>query len=173
MKRKIFWIFIIISTIFIVLLFLFSVYQTYSNKEEKEIVKKASYFKLPKIDNLNDSLSLDDLKGKVVILNFWASWCEPCKEEVKELNKIYESLKDSIMLIGINIWDDRKKALSFIEKYNVKFLNLFASRGNPISVNYGITGVPETIIVDKEGYIKFHFKGPITYEIIIRSLKQF
>ncbi len=163
--------FLIISSIFIISFFFISVYQTYKiNQKLQKIHKKAAYFKLPKIDNLSDSLSLDDFKGKKLILNFWASWCEPCKEETKELNKIYEKLKDSVMVVGINIWDKREKSLEFIKAFDIKFLNLFAPRGNPISVNYGITGIPETIVIDENGYIIFHFRGPITYDLIVHKL---
>lgn len=138
--------------------------------KDSKLIRKAVYFKLPRIDNLSDSLSLDDFKGKIIILNFWASWCEPCKEEANELNKIYTNLKDSIILIGVNIWDRRENALEFIKNYNLKFLNLY-SKDNPISVDYGITGVPETVIIDKEGNIIYHFKGPINEKIIKEIIK--
>ena len=156
--------FLILSILITLVIFLISILQT-NNKNSLKLPRKAVYFKLPKIDNLKDSLSLNDLKGKIIILNFWASWCEPCKEEAEELNKIYEHLKDSIILIGINIWDKRENALEFIKNFNLKFLNLY-SKDNPISVDYGITGVPETIVIDKQGNIIYHFKGPINEKII-------
>lgn len=168
MTKQPFKIFIILSTIIILFVFLIFALQT-KKPENSKLIRKPAYFKLPRIDNLNDSLSLDDFKGKIIILNFWASWCEPCKEEANELNKIYDNLKDSVILIGINIWDKRENALKFIRDYNLKFLNLY-SKDSPISVDYGITGVPETIIIDKQGNIIHHFKGPINYNLISNIL---
>ncbi|MEO0224060.1 MAG: TlpA disulfide reductase family protein [candidate division WOR-3 bacterium] len=169
MTKTLFRIFLFLSILSILIIFFISILQTNKMKDSK-LIRKAVNFKLPKIDNLKDSLSLSDFKGKIIILNFWASWCEPCKEEANELNKIYTNFKDSVILIGINIWDRRENALEFIKNYNLKFLNLY-SKDNPISVDYGITGVPETIIIDKEGNIIYHFKGPINEKIINEIIK--
>lgn len=166
-------IFLILSTIVILMIFLWSIYQASKVKAERsvQVNRKAIDFKLPKLENLNDSIKLSDFKNKIIILNFWSSWCEPCKEEVNELNKIYEYSGDSIVLIGINIWDKRESALDFVKNYNVKFLNLYA-KNISISVDYGVRGVPETIVI-KDGYIKFHFRGPITFDLILNSIGQF
>ncbi|MCS7244923.1 MAG: TlpA family protein disulfide reductase [candidate division WOR-3 bacterium] len=165
--------FFILSTLIISIVFFWSLYQASKVRVEKnlKIDRKAIDFKLPRLENLNDSIKLSDFMNKIVILNFWSSWCEPCKEEVNELNRIYEYSGDSVVLIGINIWDRRESALDFIKNYNVKFLNLYA-KGVSVSVDYGIRGVPETIVI-KEGYIKFHFRGPITFDLIVNSIKQF
>ncbi len=175
MKGKLFRVFLIVSTIIILAIFFYSLYESAKFKtiEVKKVNKKAASFKLPKLDEPNDSISiLESMKDKIIILNFWASWCEPCKAEVNELNKIYEIYKDSVFLIGINVWDRRENALKFVKNYNINFLNLYA-RGSTITIDYGITGVPETIIIDKDGIIKYHFKGAINFELIKEILEKF
>ncbi len=174
MKGKLFRVFLIFSAIVIFGILFYSLYEStkFKTSQVKEFNKRAISFKLPRLDELNDSISLESMRDKIIILNFWASWCEPCKYEVNELNKIYEMYGNKISLIGINIWDKRENALEFVKNYNIKFLNLYA-RGSTITIDYGITGVPETIIIDKNGIIKYHFKGAINFELIKEILDQF
>lgn len=163
--------FIIFSAIVIIGVFLWAIYEN-TKVEVKENTtmgllqpnRKAPPFTLPDI-NTGEPVSFEQFKGKTIVLNFWSSWCRPCQEEVMELNRFYEDFGDSVVLIGINVWDDKGKALSFMEKYRIRFPVLYA-KNSPITVDYGINGVPETVIIDREGIIRFHFKGPITYEIL-------
>ncbi len=163
--------FIIFSAIVIMGVFLWAIYEN-TKVEVKENTtmgllqpnRKAPLFTLPDI-NTGNPVSLEQFRGKIVVLNFWSSWCTPCQEEVKELNRFYEDFRDSVVLLGINVWDDKGKALSFMKKYGINFPVLHA-KNSPITVDYGINGVPETVIIDSTGVIRFHFKGPITYEIL-------
>ncbi len=132
--------------------------------------RPASYFAMPDV-HTGKVVSLDSLRGKTVVLNFWASWCKPCQEEVQELNRFYQDFGDSVYLLGINVWDTRTKALEFMKEHNIRFPVLH-SKNSPITVDYGINGVPETIIVDSSGIIRMHFKGPVTYDILKKSLEE-
>jgi cytochrome c biogenesis protein CcmG/thiol:disulfide interchange protein DsbE len=113
-----------------------------------------------------DVLRLSDLKGKAVLLNFWASWCGPCKEEAPALEASWERYKDKgVVFLGINVWDDRESALSYLDRFGGGYPNGIDQKGE-IAVNYGVAGVPETYFIDPSGRIVNKYTGLLTEESI-------
>ncbi len=169
--------FILFSILVILAVFGWAVYQSskvdIKVNEQMGVIKPnrpAPSFSMPDI-NTGEVVSLDSLRGRIIVLNFWASWCKPCQEEVQELNRFYDEVKDSVYVLGINVWDTRSKALQFMKEHSIRFPVLH-SKNSPITVDYGINGVPETIVIDSSGVIRMHFKGPITYDILKKALEE-
>jgi cytochrome c biogenesis protein CcmG/thiol:disulfide interchange protein DsbE len=99
-----------------------------------------------------DQISLEDLKGKVVVLNFWASWCKPCEEEAAELEtawRIYQP-RDDVVFLGVDYVDTETEAMVYLEKFDVTYPNGPDLR-TQISQAFRIRGVPETYIIDRDG----------------------
>jgi cytochrome c biogenesis protein CcmG/thiol:disulfide interchange protein DsbE len=99
-----------------------------------------------------DQISLEDLKGKVVVLNFWASWCKPCEEEAAELEtawRIYQPSGD-VVFLGVDYVDTETEAMAYLERFDVTYPNGPDLR-TQISQAFRIRGVPETYIIDKDG----------------------
>jgi len=118
-----------------------------------------------KLKDLNGKeVSLSDFKGKKVLLNFWASWCPPCKAEMPDLEKLYQQTKDSdLVILAVNLGEDKTTAKSFIEnnKYNFTvLLDLDQGTAN----QYNIVAIPTSFFIDKEGNIVSTFKGGMTLE---------
>ena len=121
--------------------------------------KKAKNFKLKKIDS-KESYSLKDFSNQPVILNFWASWCTPCKDEMPFLEDFWKDYKDKgIKLIGINVMDNNKSAIKLLESLNITYLNLSDPPGK-VTTSYKIIGLPVTIFIDKNGNISHLNYGP-------------
>lgn len=113
-----------------------------------------------------ESIDFNSLKGKAVVLNFWSSWCVPCKDETKAINRAHlRFLKNDIVFIGVNIWDDNENAIKFIKTYMPEYKNAYDPK-KEIQVNYGIQGVPETFFISKEGLIINRFQGELNDNII-------
>ncbi|GBE04658.1 thiol-disulfide oxidoreductase ResA [bacterium BMS3Abin10] len=103
---------------------------------------------------------LSDLRGKVVFINFWATWCTTCKGEMPYKEALYEKMKDKpFQMFGVLFRDDPANLVSYFKKHKVSFPTLI-SPGNEMARLYGITGVPETFIIDKEGIIREKLVGP-------------
>lgn len=99
-----------------------------------------------------EQISLEDLKGKVVVLNFWASWCKPCEEEAAELEtawRIYQP-GGEVVFLGVDYVDTETQAMVYLEKFDVTYPNGPDLR-TQISQAFRIRGVPETYIIDKDG----------------------
>ncbi|TAN59911.1 TlpA family protein disulfide reductase [bacterium] len=122
--------------------------------------EKAPAFALPGIDDR--PVSLADFKGNVVFINFWASWCGPCKQELPEINKLMEKYKDTnAVCLAINI--DKKKAhaidfLAKLPKVSRKLLPLLDTDSKVIPV-YGAAAMPTSFILDKEGVVRYIHYG--------------
>jgi cytochrome c biogenesis protein CcmG/thiol:disulfide interchange protein DsbE len=94
---------------------------------------------------------LDELRGQVVVLNLWASWCVPCRQEAVELNRSYDRYKDrGVAFVGIAWNDDEGEARKFARQYRVEYPLALDVEGR-LAIAYGMTGVPETFLVDREG----------------------
>lgn len=131
--------------------------------------RPADDFILPLFDG--GSIQLSELRGQVVVLNFWASWCPPCREEARDLESAWQTLRDEgVVFIGINIWDSRDDALAFIEEFGVTYPN-GPDESNSIPVDYGLTGIPETFVIDAEGQISAKFVGPVTAPALIETVR--
>lgn len=106
------------------------------------------------------TLALADLRGKPVVINFWASWCVPCRDEAPLLREAHETYGDDIHFLGINIKDARSDALAFVDEYDFEYPSV-RDEGQIIFRDYGLTGQPETFFVDADGVLVEHVAGPL------------
>ncbi|MDE0159842.1 MAG: TlpA disulfide reductase family protein [Candidatus Dadabacteria bacterium] len=118
-----------------------------------------------------EKVRLSDFRGKTLLVNFWASWCHPCREEAPVLERIYMSLSgNQVEFIGINIMDDRKSAEEYIKSFGGSFVNIYDPE-NRIHLDYGVGGVPETFFVNPEGIITGKHRGPLTEKMIMSYIE--
>ena len=100
-----------------------------------------------------DTVALSDLRGQVVVLNFWASWCKECEEEAADLQALAEAYDGrGATVLGVDYTDTEPAARAYLERFGVTYPN-GPDAGGQISRAYRITGVPETIVIDTEGRI--------------------
>jgi len=118
------------------------------------------------------SLRLSDLRGKPVVINFWASWCPPCREEAPLLEDMWREYRQKgVVFVGVDVWDSEENARSFLDEYGISYPN-GTSRGGLTSVEYGLTGIPETIFVDRTGRVTRKWIGPFTEQALRESLDE-
>lgn len=119
---------------------------------------KAPEFSFTTFDG--ESYELADFRGQIVVLNFWASWCAPCRVEAPDLQSAWENYRDKgVVFLGIAYADNGPRSLEFINEFDITYLNA-PDLGTRISQIYNIQGVPETFIIDREGNVaKFLFAG--------------
>jgi cytochrome c biogenesis protein CcmG, thiol:disulfide interchange protein DsbE len=119
-----------------------------------------------------EEIELDQLRGRVVFLNFWASWCLPCRVEARELEDAWQRLKDrDVVFLGINIQDDEQAAATFLREFGVTYPNGRDLSGR-IAVEYGVWGVPETFVIDPNGKITYKHVGTPGGEIIPAKVEE-
>jgi cytochrome c biogenesis protein CcmG/thiol:disulfide interchange protein DsbE len=107
-------------------------------------------------------VTLSDLRGQVVIINFWASWCLPCREEAAYLEQTWRKYQDQgVVFIGVDYVDTEKEALAYIDEFDITYHN-GADIGTRISQAYNIQGVPETFYVAKNGELRGVKIGPLS-----------
>ena len=139
----------------IVILFIFSTITVVSFAKIK--TEAAPDFVLKSASGKN--IRLSELKGRIIMLNFWATWCGPCTEEIPHLNKIHDSLDPyDFELLGINIDEDQSKAIHLANKLKVNFPILFDIEKD-VSKSFSIDAMPTTIIIDRSGNIRHINRG--------------
>ena len=114
--------------------------------------------------------SLADYKGKVVVLNVWASWCDPCREEVPLLQKTHEKIEgQGGLVLGIDTQDASNKALAFLKERDATFPSL-RDRDRAYGREFGVTGYPETFIIDRQGRVAALRRFPVTRQWLDQHL---
>lgn len=110
-----------------------------------------------------DELTLSDLRGKVVVINFWASWCPPCREEAAYLEDSWRKYKDQdVIFIGVNYADTEKEALEYIAEFDITYFN-GPDLGTRIAQQFNLLGVPETFYIAKNGELRGVKIGPLIF----------
>ena len=130
----------------------------------KKVQKK--YEDLSFLDADKKQVNLDDYRGKLVLLNFWASWCAPCKEEMPSLDSL-QSNKDlnNLQIFPINVGQDsEKKAKDFFEELDIKTLNIYFDTTITLAKKFQLRGIPTTILISKDGYEFARIIGSIDFE---------
>ena len=123
-----------------------------------QVGRPAASFALPDISNPSRTISLASLRGKPVVINFWASWCDPCRAEAPEFARTAKSYGSRVHFLGMAILDGRDAGLAYMAKYKVPYPSVRDVRGET-SKDYGVTGVPETVFIDARGVIVAHYIG--------------
>ena len=130
--------------------------------------KRAHEFALPRLGTDRDAspgntLALAALRGKPLIINFWASWCESCIEESRALEQFYQQYHDRVQLIGIAVQDTPEAASAAAASYGMTFPLALDDKGS-VAIDYGVTGVPETFFVDSGGILRARVAGPVDFK---------
>ena len=127
--------------------------------KEAEIGKPAPNFTLNRVD-APGKLQLASLRGKVVVLNFWASWCYPCNQEAPTLQAAAKRWGDRVVVLGVDVNDPTSDARKFARKFKLSY-PLVHDNHNVTSPKYGLTGLPETFFIDRTGKLVGHVAAAI------------
>ena len=120
-------------------------------------------------------LRLGEQRGRVVLVNFWATWCGPCRQEMPHLNKLYEKYRSSgFVLLGVNVDDDTRQAAGVADKLGVKF-PVLPDADKRVSRQYDLSAMPSTVLIDRDGKVRYLHRGyqsgyEDTYDKQIREL---
>ena len=128
------------------------------------IDKPAPPFTLPQLADPQRRLSHNDLLGQVWILNVWASWCVACRDEHPVLVELAKSKQ--VPLYGLNYKDKRDDALEWLTKFGDPYALSIMDADGRIGIDYGVYGVPETYVIDKQGVIRYKRIGPVNREVL-------
>jgi peroxiredoxin len=136
------------------------------NWEEKIVLKEGEPAPLFSLNDVTGKIwSLEELKGKVVLVNFWATWCPTCKGEKVSLQKLSDMTRDksNFVILTILFNDATRRAVQYMKKNSLNLTLLVDSR-QEVSKMYGLTGVPETYIIDKKGMLRRKIIGPTRFD---------
>jgi peroxiredoxin len=116
------------------------------------------------------SITLSDLEGQVVVLDFWATWCSPCVESLDHLQQLHEQYVDQGMVVlAINVGETQDEVAGFVADYGYTFTVLLDTDDH-VADTYGVQGIPHTLVVDRNGEIHFVPGGPEALEDLVREL---
>jgi cytochrome c biogenesis protein CcmG/thiol:disulfide interchange protein DsbE len=118
------------------------------------------------------AMNLSEHQGQVVVVNFFASWCNPCRQEAAGLEQAWQKYQDQgVQFFGIAYKDADSKAQAFLEEFGVTYPST-VDGSNRTARAYGVTGVPETFVIDQQGLLVRHFLGPITNEQLGQEIER-
>jgi cytochrome c biogenesis protein CcmG/thiol:disulfide interchange protein DsbE len=123
----------------------------------------------------NDSVALKDVyrQHKVTLLNFWATWCPPCRDEIPDLNRIYNAYRSkSVEILGVNLQESPGVLRKFVKANNMRFPVLMDTDGKIVQL-YQIYYIPTTFIIDSKGKIRQIVQGGTTYEVLSKAIDSF
>ena len=130
----------------------------------------APAFVLPELVG-DGEISLASLRGKAVVINFWASWCRPCKKEAPLFEAAWRKYRDrGVVVLGIDSEDFKGDGRKFVERYGITYPNVHTS-SRDIVVDYGLMAYPETFFVDRDGEVVAHVQGEIDREDLERGIE--
>ena len=124
------------------------------------------YDELTFLDDKNNQLNLADYKGNLILLNFWATWCAPCKEEMPSLDLLQTNdAFDNLKIFPINVGQDNlEKSNEFFKDLKIKNLNVYFDSPNTLAKKFGLRGVPTSILINKDGLEFARIVGSIDFE---------
>lgn len=118
------------------------------------------------------TISLEGLKGKPIVINFWASWCPPCRIEAPLLERTWRAYKNrDVVFVGVDVQDREEDALNYIREFDITYPNGPDPTGE-ISIDYGVSGLPVTFFVSKKGEIVRRWVGAIERSVLISSIEE-
>ena len=153
----------------IIFIFLFSQALASEVPNLKNIIineKLKKYDELTFLDDDNKQINLENYRGKLILLNFWATWCAPCKEEMPSLNKLQKNKNlDNLKVFPINIGKDNlEKSSNFFENLNIKNLKIYFDSPTTLAKKLQLRGIPTSILINKEGFEFARIIGSIDFE---------
>jgi cytochrome c biogenesis protein CcmG/thiol:disulfide interchange protein DsbE len=143
------------------------------NRDPREVPspligKPAPGFDLPRLDDPSLRMTTKDLRGQVWMLNVWASWCVACRQEHPLLVDLAKTGK--VKLYGLNYKDQRDDGLGWLQKHGNPYIASVSDTAGLVGIDYGVYGVPETFVIDKQGVIRHKQIGPVTAESLSETL---
>ncbi|MET1012766.1 MAG: TlpA disulfide reductase family protein [Actinomycetota bacterium] len=127
-----------------------------------EVSGPAPDFELPLLGDEDSTMSLSSLRGHVVVLNFWGSWCLPCRDEAPSLQESSERYaSEGVRFVGVNVLDDEAAALAFQGEFDITYPSVFDPAGS-LADDYGYFGLPATYVIDDRGTMRYQFVGYVT-----------
>ncbi len=125
-------------------------------------------FELPTL--AGDHVRLSSLHGKVVLLNFWASWCAPCREEIPTLEATYSHYRDrGLVIVGVNVYESADQARAFTDQFDVTFPVGLDANGS-VAAEFGVSGLPVSILIDRGGSVVYQHMGSIPADTLETQL---
>ena len=128
------------------------------------IDKPAPAFKVPQLHALDKTIARDDLKGKVWLLNVWASWCVSCRQEHPVLVELAKS--NAVPIYGLNYKDQREAGLAWLNQHGNPYVISAFDQDGRVGIDFGVYGVPETFLIDKNGMVRYKHTGPVTPDAV-------
>ena len=128
------------------------------------IGKPAPAFSLPRLDQPELRISRDDMRGQVWLLNVWASWCVACRQEHPLLVQYAKQAK--VPIYGLNYKDERAAGMKWLADFGDPYTVSISDRDGRVGIDFGVYGVPETFVIDREGVIRYKQIGPLTPEVL-------
>ena len=132
------------------------------------INKPAPAFTLPKLHQPEQTVSPADFKGKVWVLNVWASWCVSCRAEHPVLNQLARSVE--VPILGLNYKDGREVAQQWLRQRGDPYTASAFDEDGRVGIDWGVYGVPETFVIDKRGAIRYKHTGPVDQKVVTDTI---
>ncbi len=132
--------------------------------------RPAPDFEMAALDG-DDQIRLSDLAAEVVVLNFWASWCGPCRLEAPDLERTWEEFRNKgVQFLGVDYRDDRAAATAFVKEFGITYPSVYDPAGT-LAFDYELVGVPTTFVIDGSGQIVYQFRGYLNGPVLNSAIE--